>query len=1351
MSIFKIENGNELVLDKPLDYETARSHNVTIRATNLAGVSEKTFTIAVTDVAEAAAPTAIGLSASSVSEDAAIGTTVATISSDATGEAATYAITADQDGKFSINGSQLILAAPIDFETATQHQVEITATNSGDAHAETFTINVTDVAEDASAPTAIWADNEDGTANVYLSTEPDYGSTLTAEYSVDGGAAVTLADYSGGRAGLPFRSTTKLTGALGAGTYSLRARWVADGVAGPWSASTIRTVTDTPLATASNVAHRIAASNMSINLGGTYDVGQFADGEWYVVAPAGLAPSGSTPSPIKLARFETDNDVVGDRPDQNIQAADTFTVSTDDGTTVRADSINFSGATLPFNDSSEFNTYVQSQLVNNAGIFEISRDGTFRVFGFEARSSDYPATWTMTLGGTIGTHFGFTEGQVFTGGLRSGTTLNIDFRRTAMTSRDDGDSTDISRLYTYDGTTILPGDTLVVSSPGPEASPNSYVGYEMVLTVLSERPPAGSLRPTPYKSAIRSRKMLNRSHIDLSRVPRVTYTSLDTLAAMQDYRIAKLDTPALPLGQGSAGARHMYPIDQSNAYHGNQRGVFFTACGVVMSDTLPDEAERMKFAVSLIQREVDILGAVESAHALGENPNFYHWEAPAAFAGLLCGNHLMRSGSHYGAGPVGGDYMFYQGDAQVTHWSDHEATRGTGNTNFRDLDKATALGADVDAMAARSALSGTWTFTAADNTVTGTGGLALTELAAGDNIRTAAGYSYTVSSISDDNTFLISNNSVDASGGAVASEAGITIEKWADVQVWGDLLAPRVITFTPDDIAVEEPLLRDHLNLGVVNNGNGTLTVTVPANRYLTGGQSMNRGNVGTRSEVMLTDPRPYPAPTWTGSGDAPINWGQDVESAPWGEGETARTAYDGGTTAGNTYDDNPYAVGAGAQPLAANQWAAGWSDRDTFAAVRANPNAWDYIGTGPGGDITYNRLHWKQVAADALIIKAAAAEHTFQAPPNPGGLTAEQLLDASGREYMAFTEAWSDAVGLGDSGKGTGIREANMSLVDVNTNYHAILDGITPVVSLTPPSRFGRQMFSAVDTTVEALAITLLDLPHDGHAKITSVEVSLDGGATWPYTVAPDMSNPETTIATGAGSFDVRLRAVNAQGTGATSVSRPVTVAVASADLLDTFTRAAGSIFGSSPDEGLVGTTWGASGMVIDTMVSGGSVSIGSAASGGEHHLQQGGGSPNQNSYDSLQTDGTLSITYFTRVAPADAISVNRMGVLFRVVNDGNDNTGYYAHINGNDVAQTLWVFKQIGGADTLIGSAPVDVADDGTLTVTLSGNDITVTATPTGGTPTVIPYTAVAGDPEGTIVGPVLRKGRIGQISFG
>ena len=145
-----------------LDYETATSHDVTVTATSSDGsTSNETFTINLTDDTSEAyvgAVTDSDASGNSVDESASNGSSVGVtaLASDADGtDSVTYSLFDDAGGRFTIdaNTGEVTVAdtSLLDYETATSHDVTVTATSSdGSTSNETFTINLTDDTSEAS-------------------------------------------------------------------------------------------------------------------------------------------------------------------------------------------------------------------------------------------------------------------------------------------------------------------------------------------------------------------------------------------------------------------------------------------------------------------------------------------------------------------------------------------------------------------------------------------------------------------------------------------------------------------------------------------------------------------------------------------------------------------------------------------------------------------------------------------------------------------------------------------------------------------------------------------------------------------------------------------------------------------------------------------------------------------------------------------------------------------------------------------------------------------------------------------------------------------------------------------------
>ncbi len=188
-----------LATGQSLDYETATSHNITVRSTDGTNSTDQAVTINVTDVNDTAA-TDMDLSANSIAEDAAGGTVVGTLSAtDAdSGNVFTYTLTGGATDTFEIVGDELRLktGASLDYETATSHPVTVTVDDgNGNTYQEAFTVNVTDVNDNAqvftSGSSASAAENVSDSAVIYTATTTDVDTT---------GEAITysLVDDAGG-------------------------------------------------------------------------------------------------------------------------------------------------------------------------------------------------------------------------------------------------------------------------------------------------------------------------------------------------------------------------------------------------------------------------------------------------------------------------------------------------------------------------------------------------------------------------------------------------------------------------------------------------------------------------------------------------------------------------------------------------------------------------------------------------------------------------------------------------------------------------------------------------------------------------------------------------------------------------------------------------------------------------------------------------------------------------------------------------------------------------------------------------------------------------------------------------
>ena len=160
--LFQIDPATGVVTVAPgatIDYETATSHSIEVTATSTDGsTSAQSFTIGVTDDTSEFTVTAVtdtDAATDQVAENATGGTVVGitAFASDADGsDTVSYSLSSNPGGLFQIDpATGVVTVAPgatIDYETATSHAIEVTATSTdGSTSAQSFTIGVTDVSE----------------------------------------------------------------------------------------------------------------------------------------------------------------------------------------------------------------------------------------------------------------------------------------------------------------------------------------------------------------------------------------------------------------------------------------------------------------------------------------------------------------------------------------------------------------------------------------------------------------------------------------------------------------------------------------------------------------------------------------------------------------------------------------------------------------------------------------------------------------------------------------------------------------------------------------------------------------------------------------------------------------------------------------------------------------------------------------------------------------------------------------------------------------------------------------------------------------------------------------------------
>jgi VCBS repeat-containing protein len=189
-----------------LDFETATSHSITVRASDPAGLyTEQSFTIAVINVAPST-PVDGNAGADSVSEGAVNGDLIGITASsvDIHGGQVIYSLADDAGGRFAIDSATGVVsvanASLLDFESNTSHTIVVRAADPGGLFTQTaFTIAVTNVppsqpVDGDAAANAVLEGAANGTVVGLTGLSTDvHGGTVTYALSADasnGGFAI---------------------------------------------------------------------------------------------------------------------------------------------------------------------------------------------------------------------------------------------------------------------------------------------------------------------------------------------------------------------------------------------------------------------------------------------------------------------------------------------------------------------------------------------------------------------------------------------------------------------------------------------------------------------------------------------------------------------------------------------------------------------------------------------------------------------------------------------------------------------------------------------------------------------------------------------------------------------------------------------------------------------------------------------------------------------------------------------------------------------------------------------------------------------------------------------------------
>jgi gliding motility-associated-like protein len=152
-SLFTVSGTQLLVASSTISYDTTTSLNVNLGVSDGQNTFTKAFQISVNDVNRA--PTDIGLTSNTITENGSPSTVVGTLSSvdSDTTDTTSYTLATsgdaqdDDNGSFTISGTSLILNSSPDYETKTSYSIYINANDGANNYAKAFTVSVTNILE----------------------------------------------------------------------------------------------------------------------------------------------------------------------------------------------------------------------------------------------------------------------------------------------------------------------------------------------------------------------------------------------------------------------------------------------------------------------------------------------------------------------------------------------------------------------------------------------------------------------------------------------------------------------------------------------------------------------------------------------------------------------------------------------------------------------------------------------------------------------------------------------------------------------------------------------------------------------------------------------------------------------------------------------------------------------------------------------------------------------------------------------------------------------------------------------------------------------------------------------------
>ena len=152
-SLFTVSGTQLLVASSTISYDITTSLNINLGVSDGDNVISKAFQIAVNDLNRA--PTDIGLTSNTITENVSPSTLVGTLSSvdSDTSDTTSFTLASsgntddDDNGSFTISGTSLILNSSPDYETKASYNIYINVNDGANNYAKAFTVSVTNVLE----------------------------------------------------------------------------------------------------------------------------------------------------------------------------------------------------------------------------------------------------------------------------------------------------------------------------------------------------------------------------------------------------------------------------------------------------------------------------------------------------------------------------------------------------------------------------------------------------------------------------------------------------------------------------------------------------------------------------------------------------------------------------------------------------------------------------------------------------------------------------------------------------------------------------------------------------------------------------------------------------------------------------------------------------------------------------------------------------------------------------------------------------------------------------------------------------------------------------------------------------